>query len=101
MMFVGYADHESDSVRMCNSVTAWVIMTRDVIWLKKMFFKGDSPEVIKLDTLTELENDETLTEANNQPEKPGGNVTWHNHVVTTSDANHSYDLDNSSRLWIG
>ena len=36
---------------------------------KKMFFKCDSPDVIKLDTLADLENDEpeTPTEANNQP----------------------------------
>ncbi len=38
MMFVGYADRESDNIRMWDSVTARVIMTYDIIWLKKMFF---------------------------------------------------------------
>ncbi len=66
---------------------ARVIVTHIVIWLKKMSFKSDSLDVIKLDTLADLENDETLTEANNQPEKLGGNVTWHNLVMTTTDGN--------------
>ena len=38
MMFVGYTDCESDSIRMWDLVTAWVIGARDVIWLKIMFF---------------------------------------------------------------
>ena len=64
-------------------------VTGDVIWLKKMFFKSASPGVIKLDTLAGLENDEpeTPTEANNQPEKPGGRVTWHSSVTTPQESN--------------
>jgi hypothetical protein len=81
MMIVGYANCESDSVRMWDSVTAWVIVTHDVVWLKKMFFKSDSPDLIELDTLVDLENNETPTEANNQPEKLGGSVTWHSSVA--------------------
>ena len=81
MMFVGYANWESSSNRMWDLVMAWVIMTRDVIWLKKMYFKSDSPGVIDLDTLADLENDETPTEANHQPEKLGGSVTWHSSVA--------------------
>ena len=46
---------------MWDSVIAWVIATRDVIWLKKMFFKSDSPDVIELDTLADLETNETET----------------------------------------
>ena len=39
MMFVGYpSSHESDSVRMWNQDTNRVVTTRDVIWLKRMFF---------------------------------------------------------------
>ena len=89
MMFVEYAGLASDSIRMWDSVTAWVIMTHDVIWLKKMFFKSDSPDVMELDTLADLENDEpeTPTEANNQSEKPGGRVTWHSSVVTPKELN--------------
>ena len=87
MMFVGYANCESDSIRMWDLVTARVIMKRDVIWLKKMFFKRDSPDVIELDTLADLENDETPTEADNQPEKPGGRVTWHSSVATPQESN--------------
>eukprot|EP00970_Alexandrium_tamarense_P017113 scaffold8328_cov131-Alexandrium_tamarense.AAC.1 len=40
MMFVGYAaDRESDSFRMWNSDTNRVVVTRDVIFLKRMFFE--------------------------------------------------------------
>ncbi len=39
MMFVEYAGLASDSIRMWDSVKAQVIVTRDVIWLKTMFFK--------------------------------------------------------------
>ena len=72
MMFVGYADCESDSVRMWNLVTAQVMTTLDIIWFKKLFFLIDSLDLIEFDTLTDLEddvpNDETPTKANNQPE---------------------------------
>ena len=46
MMFVGYAERESDSVRMWDSHTARVIVSHDAIWLKKMFFKNDATGVI-------------------------------------------------------
>eukprot|EP01082_Thalassiosira_pseudonana_P000277 g29.t1 g29 contig1:64548-67487(+) len=40
MMFVGYAaDRESDSFRMWDSDTNRVVVTRDVIFLKRMFFE--------------------------------------------------------------
>ena len=37
MMFVGYAECKSDSVQMWDSQTARVVVSRDVIWLKRMF----------------------------------------------------------------
>ena len=40
MMFVGYPYNcEEDSVRMWNPGTNGVVTTRDVIWLKRMFYK--------------------------------------------------------------
>jgi len=40
MMFVRYpVNQEADSVRMWNPVTNGVVTTRDVIWLKQMFFE--------------------------------------------------------------
>ena len=54
MMFVGYADRESDSVRMWDTRTARVVVTREVIWLKRMFFKDDVSDIIELDSLKEV-----------------------------------------------
>ena len=51
MMFVGYpVNQEADSVRIWNPITNGVVTTRDVIWLKRMFFerKADK-EVFTLD----------------------------------------------------
>ena len=39
MMFVGYADRESDSMRMWDMRTSQVIVSRDVSWLKHMIFR--------------------------------------------------------------
>ena len=38
MMFVGYAERESDSVRMWDMRTSRVVVSRDIMWLKRMFF---------------------------------------------------------------
>jgi hypothetical protein len=98
-MFVGYADHESDSVRMWDMRTSQVVVSRDVIWLKRMFFKDDATGVIDLDTLEDLEtelgaesaiglgtkNEDDVTAtgpSNNQPDKSGGTVTWGRPLVT-------------------
>ena len=74
-------------------------MSRDIVWLKRMFFKDDATGVIDLDTLEDLETesetesdvgvdtknvvDVTATGAgNNQPNKSGGMVTWGSPLVT-------------------
>ena len=45
MMFVGYPlNGEADSVRMWNQNTNGVVTTRDVIWLKRMFFERKEKE---------------------------------------------------------
>jgi hypothetical protein len=54
MIFVGYADRESDSVRMWDMRTSRVIVSRDVYWLKRMFFKDDTVGVIDLETPEDL-----------------------------------------------
>ena len=54
MMFVGYPlNREADSVRMWNQNTNGVVTTRDVIWLKRMFFERKENE--ELFTLEEEE----------------------------------------------
>ena len=50
MMFVGYPpNRESDSVRMWNPSTNRVMVTRDVIWLKRMFYEPENTIVMELD----------------------------------------------------
>mgnify|MGYP006148200979 CR=1 FL=1 len=74
-------------------------MSRDVVWLKRMFFKDETTGVIDLDSLEDLETesgtesdvgldtknvvDVTATgPSNNQPNKSGGMVTWGSPLVT-------------------
>jgi hypothetical protein len=57
MMCVGYAECESDSVRMWDLHTTRVVVSRDVIWLKQMFFKDNVSGVRDLDTFGAIEND--------------------------------------------
>ena len=50
MMFVGYAECKSDSVQMWDMHTSRVVVSQDVIWLKRMLFQDDASGVIDLDT---------------------------------------------------
>jgi hypothetical protein len=44
-MFVGYAkDHEGDCYQMWNPKTSGVHATRDVIWLRRMFYTAPVEE---------------------------------------------------------
>eukprot|EP01082_Thalassiosira_pseudonana_P003604 g3149.t1 g3149 contig12:1513564-1518213(-) len=62
MMFVGYAaDRESDSFRMWDSDTNRVVVTRDVIFLKRMFFERPVHESTYL--MDEMDSDEDESEA--------------------------------------
>jgi hypothetical protein len=98
MMFVGYTKCTSDSVRMWDSHTARVMVSRDVIWLKQMFFKDNASGVIDLDTFGAIENDlgselgsglgsgddsdvTSTGPSNNQPNQPGGRVMWASPLV--------------------
>ena len=99
MMFVGYSDRESDSVRMWDMQTSQVFVSRDVSWLKHIFFKDDATGVIDLDTPEDLdsklgagldtrlgikiEDDVTaMGPSNNHPNKSGGTVMWGSLLVT-------------------
>ena len=46
MMFVWYPGREHDSCRMWNRVTNRVVVTRDVIWLKRMFYERDTAPLL-------------------------------------------------------
>jgi hypothetical protein len=56
MMFVGYPfNREADCVRMWNESTNRVVETRDVIWLKRMYFKPAQAVVDFIDMVPEDE----------------------------------------------
>ena len=51
MMFVGYAEQESESVRMWDPSTKRVVVMHNVIWLKRLYFQPDDVTgVLELDT---------------------------------------------------
>jgi hypothetical protein len=98
MMFVGYTERKSDSVRMWDSRTTRVIVSCDVIWLNRMLIKNDATGVIDLDTFGVIEDDSGLESGtglgsadvndvinkgltNNQPFQSGGGVMWASPVV--------------------
>ena len=85
---------------MWDSRTTSVVVSCDVIWLKRMFFKNDATGVIDLDTLGAIEEDSGLESGaglgsadvsdvmnkgltNNQPFQSGGGVMWASPVVNT------------------
>jgi hypothetical protein len=66
-MFVGYAqDHTGDTYRMWNQATNGVHITRDVIWLKRMYFTKD-------DTATDMSVSPLVIEGvdGNDPDEDG------------------------------
>ncbi len=67
MMFVGYAtNREHDSVRMWNPETNGVVTTRDVIWLKRMFFEKSN--VVEHDAEFEIDmSNEAVDEGDDLP----------------------------------
>ena len=103
MVFVGYADRESDSVRMWDMRTSWVVVSRDVIRLKRMVIKDDVTSIIDLatpedpeaesDTGLEIKgmDDTTMPEPNsdNQSNKLGGTVKWASPMVTGPSTMHT------------
>jgi hypothetical protein len=85
---------------MWDSCTTRAIVSCDVVWLKRMFFKDDASGVIDLDTFGAIENDvgsetgaglgsgdgsDIMREGptDNQPYQPGGRVTWASPLVNT------------------
>ena len=78
-MFVGYpANREEDSVRMWNEKTNGVVTTRDVIWMKQMFYeKAEFSETMGdgklVHSKTEAEEEDSITSAKDEEsgdEKP-------------------------------
>ena len=84
MMFVGYAEQESESVRMWDPSTRRVIVTHNVIWLKKLYFQpNDVAGMLELDAEEGLDNKSESDTAMKTFErvKLGGNIMG-NPVVT-------------------
>ena len=51
---MGYAEQESDSVWMWDMCTTQVIATREIIWLKQMFFQSDESGILELESLYDI-----------------------------------------------
>ena len=82
MMFVGYpANREEDSVRMWNPITNGVVTTRDVIWMKRMFFeKADSSEWMSNEKMvhkTEAEDSKSIASAKDEESGDEEPVIWY------------------------
>ena len=82
MMFVGYpANREEDSVRMWNQITNGVVTTRDVIWMKQMFFeKASSSEWIsdeKIVHKTEAKDSNSIASAKDEESGDEQPVIWY------------------------
>jgi hypothetical protein len=57
MMFVAYSNRESDSCRMFDPNTKRVVVTRDIIWLGRMYY---APKPVESDVTIELDLNEDL-----------------------------------------
>lgn len=64
MLFVGYSGREKDGVKMYNPNTNGIVNTRDVIWLKRMFYEPSSAQeqLFDLSDESEAEDDDTQDE---------------------------------------
>jgi len=91
MMFVGYpANRESDSKRMWNAETNRVVVTRDVLWLKRYFYQ--QKEQLQLDTAFDdseeirtddaAEDDDTAEDDDNVSGQGGGEAVGESSVDT-------------------
>ena len=66
MMFVGYSGRESDSYRMWNPSTNRVVVTRDIIWLKRMYYAPSTHFKVEEEGITEdIVNTPIVTEVIN------------------------------------
>ena len=57
MMLVGYSDSESDSYRMWNRKTNQIVTTREVIWMKRLFFDRPTHLTAYVDATYEVKNE--------------------------------------------
>ena len=61
MIFVGYADDNAGDVyRMYNPFTKYVVVTRDVMWLKRMFYERANNNVTLMDPVVAIEAEDNI-----------------------------------------
>ena len=61
MMFVGYSDHELDSVSMWNSTMNGIVTTCDLIWMKQIFLERPMKNYINIELMEAMDIDVTGT----------------------------------------
>ena len=91
-MFIGYStDHAGDCYRMWNPKTNHVHTTRDVLWLKRMYFTRPKTQphiVIPPTDASEAGKSDIDSESKNENETKNGPKT-----TTTTTANHGDPID--------
>jgi hypothetical protein len=88
MMFLGYAEkHEGNCYRMFNPHKSSVVETRDVTWLKRMFYERIGSDVTNLDPIVVIEADsasDEVVETQVKLESPGDDESVSSEVSRAS-----------------
>lgn len=94
MMFVGYpSNRESDSVHMWNPKTNGIVTTRDVIWLKRMYFeKPAQVEVIDVTGEAIIDDDESNDGGQTNVKDEGDDASDNNDEDQESEAGEADDV---------
>ena len=72
MMFVGYANnHEGDCYRMYNPSTGKICETRDVIWLRRMFYERQDAEDTTQEPVVYLEREQDQEQSEDRESETG------------------------------
>ena len=103
-MLVGYAlNHDSGVYRLWNEETDRVIVSRDVIWLKRMYYekKADNPEMIVAPTFTnevwegeEDENEDILEPPIDESEEPEDESDTESQETDDNNEDSGEEIDN-------
>ena len=102
MMFVGYSDRESDSYRFWNPDTNRVVVTRDVIFLKRMFFVQPDAKAFQvvetIDTPAELTPGKVEGQVDGESLGDEADDAAEDEEATDSDDSGDDDHDNSGSV---
>ena len=100
MIFIGYANsHDGDCFRMYNPATNGVSETRDVIWLRRMYYEQKDTDITKQDPIVILEEAQNPEERESPSEIDNGikkETTSSNKQVRFSEDSEARESDDES-----